>query len=328
LGDVKRYIDTTASCLRLAFFILLYYGVSMSRSRRQRRRAREKSIYAKVCAYARILYKKLAYPAYILTTKHLGETPLEALERLRTAHKFPKNLPLAYAGRLDPMATGALLILVGDTCKNQTRYHELDKSYDVELLFGVHSDSGDVLGLVHDGKQTIVTRSAVEDIFKKLIGDITLTYPQFSAKTVHGKPLHTWAVEKRIDEITIPEKSSRIYSLQLKNLITVSKKDILKTVREKVDSIPTVTDTRKRAGADFRRVDVRASWDAIEAYGCNTFQVLSFTCIASSGTYMRSLAEHIAEQLHTYGLALSIHRTTIGQYKPITKNIGFWTKSY
>lgn len=265
---------------------------------------------------------------YTTTEKLVGETPLVALERLRTEQGLDPHIPLAYAGRLDPMASGKLLILIGDECKVQEKYHSLDKEYQVEILLGVSSDSGDVLGLLSPKDQRPVTEAEVNKILKHFVGPITLPYPHFSSKTVEGKPLHTWALEKRLDEIEIPKKASTIHKLIFRGLKTLTKSEVLTTVRKKIETIPPVTDPQKALGADFRRDDVRASWNEFEKTGGDTYQILSFTCIASSGTYMRTLAECIAKGLGTTGLAYSIHRTTIGKYFPLIASFGFWIKKF
>lgn len=265
---------------------------------------------------------------YLTTEKSVGETPLVALERLRAEQGLDPHIPLAYAGRLDPMASGKLLILVGDECKVQEKYHSLDKEYQVEILLGVSSDSGDVLGLLSSGDHKIITKHDVKAVLKKFVGPITLPYPHFSSKTVRGKPLHTWTLEKRLDEIEIPKKASTIHKLTFQGLRTLTKSEVLTTVREKIETIPLVTDPQKALGADFRREDVRASWNELEKTGGDTYQILSFSCIASSGTYMRTLAECIAKDLGTSGLAYSIHRTKIGKYFPFTNSLGFWIKKF
>ncbi|MCA9363758.1 hypothetical protein KC727_00880, partial [Candidatus Kaiserbacteria bacterium] len=84
---------------------------------------------------------------YATIEKRIGETPLEAAERLRVTLGLSADIPLAYAGRLDPMASGKLLVLIGDECKKQEQYHTLDKEYTFEVLFGVRSDTADVLGI-------------------------------------------------------------------------------------------------------------------------------------------------------------------------------------
>lgn len=264
---------------------------------------------------------------YIVLDKAVGETPLSCVEAWREKHPAYAGVSLAYAGRLDPMASGKLLVLVGDECKHQERYHGLDKEYTFRILFGVSSDSGDVLGLVREDGPRLVTTEELQKTLTGLVGDISLPYPIFSSRTIHGKPLHTWAVEGRLDEIEIPTKHSIVYSLTLETLSTAPRADVVAEARRSIESIPPVTDLRKAIGNDFRRVDVRAAWDTIAESGTpsDTFYIATISCIASSGTYMRSLAEVIATQLGTTGLAFSIDRTTIGHYDAAGKT---WTELF
>ncbi len=272
--------------------------------------------------------KKKNFPPYVTMEKYVGETPLVALERIRSEYSIPTNVPLAYAGRLDPMASGKLLVLIGDECKVQEKYHSFDKEYVVEILLGTTSDTGDVLGLLASCKHKILTQSEIQNTLATFVGTISLPYPHFSSKTVQGKPLHTWTLEGRLDEIEIPVKKSTVHKLCFNTLRTVSKQNILETVRAKIETIPPVTDMRKALGADFRRTDVRKSWDGFEKDALLTYQILTITCIASSGTYMRTLAELIGKKLGTCGLAYSIHRTKIGKYVPLTKRHGFWLRQF
>lgn len=276
-----------------------------------------------------VLPHKKLLPRFVTTEKLVGETPLVSLEKVRAKLKLSSTIPLAYAGRLDPMASGKLLILVGDECKVQEKYHSFDKEYEVEVLLGVTSDSGDVLGIVSSSTEySIVSNEMVRNVLLQNVGKVSLPYPHFSSKTVRGKPLHTWALEKRLGEIEIPVKESRILKIVCTGLRTTSKEEVLKTVREKIETIPPVTDARKALGADFRRDEVRDAWNCIAMDTHESYQILSFTCTASSGSYMRSLSEKIAKELGTVGLAYSIHRTRIGKYFPLTKTRGFWTKKF
>ena len=88
----------------------------------------------------------MVLPRYIVLEKAVGETPLSCAEAYRAEHPELSGVPLAYAGRLDPMASGKLLVLVGEECKRQTEYHNLDKEYEFSVLFGISSDTQDVLG--------------------------------------------------------------------------------------------------------------------------------------------------------------------------------------
>ena len=259
---------------------------------------------------------------YVVLDKKVGETPLSCAEAWRAEHPEYAGVPLAYAGRLDPMASGKLLVLIGDECKNQTNYHDLDKEYEFSILFGIESDSLDVLGrLKICNSHTTPTKPEIEEVLSGFTGDITLPYPKFSAKTVQGKPLHMWTLEGKLNEIEIPTKDSIIYKLELNTIESISKEDLVTKALDKINSIPEVTDPRKALGNDFRRVDVRKDWQDIseDASLPETFSIAHLTCTASSGTYMRTLASEIAKKLHTCGLAWHIHRSQIGTFNPKTE---------
>src|SRR3989338_4130100 len=228
-------------------------------------------------------------PPFVVLDKAVGQTPLEVTEAWRATNPELKGVPLAYAGRLDPMASGQLLVLIGEECKKQAEYHNLDKEYQVAMLFGAASDSGDILGLIQESGPLAVTEEAVQTTLSKLVGEITMTYPIFSAKTVAGKPLHTWTMENRLAEITIPTRTSHIYSLTLDNIETITRADLVEKTLQKTGS------------------------------PADVFYIANCTCISSSGTYMRSLTEVVAEALGTTGLAFAIHRAKMGHYDIATQ---------
>lgn len=291
---------------------------------------------------------------YIILEKAVGETPLSCAEAYRAKHPDLKGVSMAYAGRLDPMASGKLLVLLRDECKKQSSYHGFDKEYEFSVLLGIESDSLDVLGRLKtcdvskDDNSPLSTgalraarpsltpsekgessslENQIDSVAQSFVGNIELPYPIFSAKTVQGKPLHTWTMEGRLDEIEIPTKESVIYSLELKAVNEISRTELVDQALAKVNSVPPVTELRKALGNDFRRVDVRADWENIrnDTSLPDIFNIAHFVCVASSGTYMRTLASEIAKKLDTCGLAWSIHRTKIGTFDA-TKKI--WTKEF
>lgn len=252
--------------------------------------------------------------------KAVGETPLTALERYRATRSELDGVPMAYAGRLDPMASGLLLILIGEACKEQKRYHALDKEYRVSILFGVRSDTGDVLGRIKDVELPATTdRDILRAVVHGFSGKtVTFPYPVFSAKTVTGKPLHQWALEERLDEITIPEYTACIYTLSLVDIETRSIEHVVSDTFQKIELIPTVTDPRKELGADFRRGDIRSDWNALLKHnGSETVTIAHIRCVSGSGLYMRTLAEAIGAELNLPALAFSIHRTWLGRRRAL-----------
>jgi len=118
----------------------------------------------------------------VLLDKPPGMTPLAALEQLRRARptQFPEGLKMSYAGRLDPLAHGLLVCLVGSHRQHDFRA-PLSLQKEVELqskvyefqvcpnpthptnptflqpnqrwgqvLFGVATDTYDIMGLVQE----------------------------------------------------------------------------------------------------------------------------------------------------------------------------------
>ena len=254
---------------------------------------------------------------YVVLEKAVGETPLSCAEAFRATRPDLVGIPLSYAGRLDPMASGKLLVLIGEECKHQADYHGLDKEYEFSVLFGISSDTQDVLGRLKAGADVVeIFEKNLNDITRSLVGELTFSYPLFSAKTVKGKPLHMWTLEGRLDEIEIPTRTSTIYELELTNIKTLTRAEVADQALAKIETIPEVTDPRKALGNDFRRVDVRQDWQNIKNNPNlpETYTVATFCCIASSGAYMRTLATLIAEKIGTTGLAYHIHRTKIGHY--------------
>ena len=268
---------------------------------------------------------------YVILDKKVGETPLVVLDNFKADNPWVADQRLAYAGRLDPMASGNLLVLIGDECKKQDAYLGLDKEYTFEVLFGFSSDTGDVLGIAeYDNGEQVIHEEDIYRVVQELIGEVSFPFPVFSSKTVKGKPLHMWTLEGRLDEIEIPYKKSTVYQLKYIRSRNITKEDLKRQLSDKIESIPEVTEDSKALGRDFRREDIRTRWkELFETTGEDaTFQVATFICIASSGTYMRTLATEIGKKVGTKSLAFSIHRTQLGKYKKITKNWGLWLKTF
>ncbi len=247
----------------------------------------------------------------ILLEKRVGETPLEALTRWRDGHPAYRTVAASYAGRLDPMASGKLLILFGDECKRQKEYTELDKEYRIEVLLDIGSDTGDVLGIVEAAESD--THPDVREIQRVLtqeLGEHPRPYPIFSSKPVAGKPLFLHALEGSLDTIEIPTHMERIRSIRYRGAYTLSTPELFERITSLLSLAPRSDEPSKELGADFRIHDVRNSWQPI-LLGARDYTVLKLTVRCGSGTYMRALAARIGEALDTRALALSIHRNKI-----------------
>ncbi len=265
---------------------------------------------------------------YRVIEKKLGETPLQALEVFRNTKSVLANLPLTYAGRLDPMASGKLLILIGDECKKRKLYDGLDKEYEFEVLFGFKTDTGDVLGIAEScGEVSDFSFGAIRRVIKSFVGNQKLPYPAFSSKTVEGVPLFHHALSNNLEEIEVPKADTMIYRMSFSGMHTVSGEALIQNILEKINLLQ-VAPPDSRLGSGFRKEEIIARWRSFTESRSRQYVVVKCKAVVSSGTYIRSIAPLTAEKLGTCGLAYSIHRTKIGRYFPITKDFGFWTKTF
>lgn len=236
--------------------------------------------------------------------KNLGETPLDSIYRFKDSKPEYREVKMTYLGRLDPMAEGLLLILVGNT-KNKLKYLDFDKTYEFEILWGFESDTYDVLGKI---KNTLKTPTKLEAqmpaLLRKIQSKKTQEYPPYSSKTVLGKPLFMWARENRVDEIEIPGRNIKIFSIEHIHTRYISTKEVMDQVSKKISLVK----------GDFRQKEALLSWQQALKKVQHDLLLSKFKADVSTGTYIRGLANDMGGILNCGGLAYSIKRTRVGDY--------------
>jgi tRNA pseudouridine55 synthase len=241
-------------------------------------------------------------------------TPLEVITLFKEQHADYNSAKISYAGRLDPMADGLLLLLVGEENKRRKEYELLPKTYEFSVLLGVSTDSYDLLGQIsHIGPKTAVETSEAENLLASFIGKKLQAYPPYSSRTVHGKPLYWWARQNRLQDISIPTKEVEIYDIQLLKQTMIGINDLRFTIKEKIQTVQ----------GDFRQKEILQTWHdflsarytGIPGTSKLSFSLLNCRVTCSSGTYIRSLAHELGQKLGCGALAYSITRTQIGDYK-------------
>ncbi|MFN4181304.1 MAG: hypothetical protein ACK4FA_01220 [Candidatus Paceibacteria bacterium] len=248
----------------------------------------------------------------ILLHKKEGETPLEALGVFRRKHPAYARVPMTYAGRLDPMASGALLVLVGEECKHKEKYLSLDKEYEFEILFGVSTDTYDILGKIQQADILENSKIPEKDLLKKIKkhllyfkGKFTQKYPIYSSKTVHGKPLFEYGREG-ID-VEVPQREVSVKKLQLLHLRKITSKKLLANIEKRIGKVK----------GDFRQAEILSNWREVLKNKKESYYVGYFRIACSSGTYVRGIAYGLGESLGIPALAHKIKRTKIGKYAKV-----------
>lgn len=269
--------------------------------------------------------------SHAVILKKIGETPLQALEAFRVSASLPESTPLTYAGRLDPMAEGKLIILIGEECKRRGAYDGLDKEYEFEVLLGFSSDTGDVLGIpdieTPEGGLKEYSEKELQSLAHSLVGTHELPYPAFSSKTVNGKPLFQHALAGTLEDIEVPIASRHIYRATYIGQRGLRGEDLIRQVIEKIERLKAPAGSGL-PGADFRKEEIIERWKSLSSAAETDYTILKFRAIVSSGTYIRALAPVIAGKLGRKGLAYSIRRTKIGRFQPLILSLGFWRKVF
>ncbi|MEK7641564.1 MAG: hypothetical protein AAB365_01055 [Patescibacteria group bacterium] len=247
--------------------------------------------------------------------KQIGETPLEALERFRRlridesvdaeSKKKWQEAPMTYAGRLDPLAEGELLILIGDECKNKEKYLGLDKEYEVDVLFGVTTDTYDALGLATKSTDVLKDSSGALDRLdtSKYVGKFEQEYPPYSSRTVDGIALHELARADKLPQ-EMPTKEVTIYEIE----------ELKREQMTGFELEARIVDMIDRVTGDFRQEEIKRRWQEVLDDGISggePFDIVTIRVKCSSGTYMRSFANRMGKDLGVGTIALGIRRTKI-----------------
>lgn len=245
-----------------------------------------------------------------IVNKRTGQTPLDCINELKKSEPNLLYLPLTYAGRLDPLAEGVLIVLIGDECMKKDEYLNLPKEYEVEILFGFATDTYDVMGKIINKVALAIQdenfSKSVENILSQFTGRIKQSYPPYSSRTVEGKPLFQWSREDKIDEITIPARDVFVEKIEIINQGTITGGELLNRIIKKISQVI----------GDFRQSDIINIWqDVLNDKREEEYKTITLRVSCGSGVYVRGLAHEIGVALGVPALALHIKRTKVGEYK-------------
>ena len=140
---------------------------------------------------------------FMALDKPKGPTSHAIIQDLKERFGLPK---IGHAGTLDPMATGLLLLCIGEATKFSRFLIEADKAYVAELVLGESTDTYDADGQMTEKKSIKgITNDSVERALSDLRGAILQKPPMFSAKKIKGRRLYKIARQgKEIEREELP----------------------------------------------------------------------------------------------------------------------------
>lgn len=147
----------------------------------------------------------------LVVDKPRGPTSHDVVARVRRALG---TRAVGHAGTLDPMATGVLVVAVGEGTKLVRWLTADDKVYRATLALGAETDTFDAEGsVVERAAVPALSVERVRDAAEAFTGTFLQRAPAFSAIKVGGRALHERA--RRGEEVEPPEREVTAHRLEV-----------------------------------------------------------------------------------------------------------------
>jgi tRNA U55 pseudouridine synthase TruB len=211
--------------------------------------------------------------------KIIGETMNDVISRFKREYFLRNEEKVSFAGRLDPLAFGKIILLTKSDKYEQYKFCNFDKIYSFSVLHDFQTDTYDVMGLVTDFKE-----------FNEIIIEeptlINQSYPPYSSKTinVNGKMTKLWelAKENKLSDKLIPTKDVNIYYV----------KKITEQEIKGIDLYNLICNNINKVNGNFRQIEIKDKWLKIINFD-NIYNVSDYETKISSGGYVRSIANNM-----------------------------------
>ncbi len=142
---------------------------------------------------------------WLPVNKPEGVESFGIIRELKFRFQFSK---IGFAGTLDPLASGLLLIAINKATKLIPQIHSLTKKYQVKIFFGSETKTQDIEGRYINYKKVNHNYEQRIKILNNFIGSFRQKIPIFSAHKSKGKNLYQLArknelVEEKFKEVTV-----------------------------------------------------------------------------------------------------------------------------
>jgi len=212
-----------------------------------------------------------------------------------------------HTGTLDPMAEGVLVVLTGEDRFQKAQLSDTKKTYSFEMLFGISTDSLDLLGLPIKIESTILDPDTIRVSLTKKLPDFLGTQKQlqpiFSAGRSNGKSFFEYG--KSGEALPAPKSNEiTVYSLELTKCARINREKILTLHSKKIGTVL----------GEFRQDEILAAWHNITSALPSTVVIATLTAEVSKRTYIRGLVRDISTAIDIPATTFSIIRTQNGRF--------------
>lgn len=210
-------------------------------------------------------------------------------------HFGKKNLKVGHAGTLDPLATGILLVCIGNATKLAETFQKGAKQYVAGVSFGATTPSYD---LEKDIDRTFptdrVSEESVRSILPRFVGEQMQVAPLFSAKSVDG--VRAYETARRLFKQGKLEQGEGIIQA---NRIEITSLELLSYTEQRIDNSAESGRTGRINVSDISSAVLKTATIKVDC---------------SKGTYIRALARDLGEALGCGAFLSSLRRTGCGEF--------------
>ena len=162
----------------------------------------------------RVRRPELKVDGLLLVDKPSGLSSFDVIRHLRRQTGVRK---MGHTGTLDPMATGLLVICLGEATKLVPYLTADDKTYEAEITFGTSTNTydaeGEVIGRTPPEYLSSIDEDMVSQQLSQFMGEQDQRPPSFSAIKVNGKRLYQLA--RRGEDVQAPMRRVHFYTLNI-----------------------------------------------------------------------------------------------------------------
>ena len=189
----------------------------------------------------------------ILINKEKGLTSRDVVNKVC---KKLNTRKVGHTGTLDPIATGLMVLCIGEGLKLVELLTHHDKEYIAKVKLGIKTDTYDVTGtIIEENNDISLDKGKLINTLNSFIGEYSQTVPIYSSIKVNGKKLYEYAREGKVVEL--PKHLVKISDISLLELtsdsftfkVTVSSgtyiRSLINDIGEKL-SIPMAMEELKR----------------------------------------------------------------------------------
>jgi tRNA pseudouridine55 synthase len=154
---------------------------------------------------------KEQFDGLLVLDKPGGITSREAVDRALCW--FPRKTRIGHTGTLDPLATGVLVLCLGQATRLVEYVQQMNKIYRALFRLGATSDSDDADGTITCSNGSTPTIEVLTTILPRFVGAIEQVPPAYSAAKIAGKRAH--ALARKGAEVHLQPRTVHLHEINV-----------------------------------------------------------------------------------------------------------------